>query len=113
LDASPGKRILVVDDNADMREYLVRLLSPKWTVESVHDGQAALGAILREPPDLVLSDVMMPRMDGIALLHALRAEPKTSTIPIVLLSARVGEEAVIAGLQTGADDYLVKTVLRA
>jgi signal transduction histidine kinase len=101
-------RILVADDNADMRAYLVRLLDDRWRTDAVVDGQAALEAIRRDPPDLVLSDVMMPRLDGVALLKALRADPKTSTIPVVLLSARVGEEAVVAGMETGADDYLVK-----
>jgi signal transduction histidine kinase len=101
-------RILVADDNADMREYLVRLLASRWVVDAVLDGQAALESALERPPDLVLSDVMMPRMDGVALLQALRADPRTSTVPVVLLSARAGEEAVLAGLETGADDYLVK-----
>jgi signal transduction histidine kinase len=103
-----GARVLVADDNADMREYLLRLLSPKWTVDAVGDGQAALESALQRTPDLVLSDVMMPRMDGIALLRALRADPRTSTVPFMLLSARAGEEAVVGGLETGADDYLVK-----
>lgn len=105
---APVARILIADDNADMREYLVRLLAPRWTVDAVEDGQAALEAARRHPPDLVLSDVMMPRMDGVALLQSLRADPRTNTIPILLLSARAGEEAVVAGLETGADDYLVK-----
>jgi signal transduction histidine kinase len=103
-----GARILVADDNADMREYLVRLLASRWLVEAVVDGQAALDSALERPPDLVLSDVMMPRMDGVALLRALRADPRTSTVPVVLLSARAGEEAIISGLEIGADDYLVK-----
>jgi len=103
-----GARVLVADDNSDMREYLVRLLAPRWIVDAVEDGQAALESALEQPPDLVLSDVMMPRMDGVALLRALRTDPRTRTVPVVLLSARAGEEAVIAGLETGADDYLVK-----
>ncbi|WP_460711494.1 hybrid sensor histidine kinase/response regulator [Lysobacter terrae] len=108
--AAPGRRarVLVADDNADMREYLMRLLSPRWDVEMVTDGAEALAAALRRPPDLVLSDVMMPRMDGVALLGALRADARTETIPVVLLSARAGEDAIVAGMETGADDYLVK-----
>jgi signal transduction histidine kinase len=106
--ATSGARILVADDNGDMRAYLVRLLATRWVVDAVEDGQAALESALERPPDLVLSDVMMPRMDGVALLKALRSDPKTSTVPVVLLSARAGEEAVVAGLETGADDYLVK-----
>jgi signal transduction histidine kinase len=102
------QRILVADDNADMREYLVRLLGSRWEVEVVEDGRAALTSALSRPPALVLSDVMMPRMDGVALLRALRADPRTELIPVVLLSARAGEEAVLEGRDTGADDYLVK-----
>jgi len=101
-------RVLVADDNPDMREYLVRLLSSRWDVEAVVDGEDALTSALRRPPDLVLSDVMMPRRDGVALLQALREHPATATIPVVLLSARAGEEAIVAGLETGADDYLIK-----
>jgi signal transduction histidine kinase len=101
-------RILVADDNPDMREYLVRLLSQRWQVEAVVDGQAALDAAIAAPPDVVLSDVMMPNLDGIALVKALRAHPGTSTVPVILLSARAGEEAVVGGLETGADDYLIK-----
>jgi signal transduction histidine kinase len=101
-------RILVADDNVDMREYVVRLLGSRWVVDAVEDGQAAFESAVGRPPDLVISDVMMPRMDGVALLRALRADARTSTVPVVLLSARAGEEAIVAGLETGADDYLVK-----
>ncbi len=101
-------RVIVADDNADMREYLTRLLSTRWQVEAVADGVAALESARRHPPDLILSDVMMPRMDGVALLGALRGQPETRHVPVVLLSARAGEEAILKGLETGADDYLVK-----
>jgi len=104
----PSQRILLADDNADMREYVRRLLSQRWTVETVGDGSTALEAALAQPPDLVLSDVMMPGLDGFQLLRALRADPRTSAVPIVLLSARAGEEAAVEGLQAGADDYLIK-----
>jgi signal transduction histidine kinase len=113
-DASRGMvggeraRILVADDNPDMREYLRRLLEPYWNVEVVGDGQAALDSATARPPDLVLSDVMMPRMDGVALLRALRAERVTHSVLVILISARAGEESVLQGLDTGADDYLVK-----
>lgn len=105
-DAS--RTIYVADDNADMRAYVAGLLSPHWNVEVFEDGSALLEAALRKPPDLVLSDVMMPRLDGFALLRALRAAPETSRVPIVLLSARAGEEAVIGAVEAGADEYLVK-----
>ena len=101
-------RLLVADDNADMREYLRRLLSPHWAVELVPNGAVALARALEAPPDLVLSDVMMPEMDGVSLLNALRADARTSTVPVILISARAGEEARLTGLETGADDYLVK-----
>jgi signal transduction histidine kinase len=107
-ETPPSGRLLIADDNADMREYLERLLSPYWHTELVPNGAAALAAALASPPDLVLSDVMMPEMDGVALLHALRADPRTSTVPVILISARAGEDARLAGLETGADDYLVK-----
>jgi two-component system NtrC family sensor kinase len=99
---------LLADDNADMRNYVLRLLEPYFDVRAVSDGKAALEQARKDPPDLVLSDVMMPVMDGVALVAALRRDPVTHTIPVVLLSARAGEEAVVAGLETGADDYLVK-----
>ncbi|MCP3136607.1 ATP-binding protein [Pyxidicoccus xibeiensis] len=103
-----GARILVADDNADMRGYLSRLLSRHWRVEAVSDGARALAAARANPPDLILSDVMMPGLDGLALVRALRADERTRTIPVMLLSARAGEEATIEGLKSGADEYLVK-----
>jgi signal transduction histidine kinase len=101
-------RIVLADDNADMRDYLRRLLRPRYAVEAVPDGEAALAAVRAQRPDLVLADIMMPRMDGLELLRALRADPETASIPIVLLSARAGEEASVEGLEAGADDYLIK-----
>ena len=101
-------RILLADDNADLRDYVRTLLAPHYEVECVADGEAALEAARRRPPDLVLSDVMMPKLSGIELLQALRADPHTRSIPVVLLSARAGEESRVEGLELGADDYLVK-----
>jgi signal transduction histidine kinase len=103
-----GANILVVDDNADMRGYLCRLLDQRWKARGAADGVAALTSIQRDPPDLVIADVMMPRLDGFGLLRALRAEPATAQIPVMLLSARAGEEAAAEGLQAGADDYVTK-----
>jgi signal transduction histidine kinase/FixJ family two-component response regulator len=117
-DALPGDQstvpkeqralILLVDDNADMREYLARLLGGHYRVEAVADGEAALKAVARRVPSLVLSDVMMPRMGGMELLAHLRADQRTALVPVILLSARAGEEAKVEGLDAGADDYLVK-----
>ncbi|WP_163803022.1 SpoIIE family protein phosphatase [Mycolicibacterium anyangense] len=105
---SPAQ-VLVADDNADMREYLVRLLrNAGYEVEAVTDGHEALERIRSGLPDLVVSDVMMPRLDGLELVAALRAEARTVAVPVLLLSARAGQEASIEGLQAGADDYLVK-----
>ncbi|MEG4535052.1 ATP-binding protein [Microcoleus sp. D2_18a_D3] len=101
-------KILLADDNADMRDYIRRLLSGSYIVETVADGVAALTAIENNPPDLVLTDVMMPGMDGFELLRSLRSNPATQDIPIILLSARAGEESRIEGLAAGADDYLIK-----
>ncbi len=105
---SPGARILLADDNADMREYVARLLSERFAVESVTDGLTALALARAAPPDLILSDVMMPGMDGYQLLQALRADERTRGIPVIFLSARAGEEASLEGLSAGADDYLIK-----
>ncbi|MEO6035945.1 MAG: PAS domain S-box protein [Verrucomicrobiota bacterium] len=91
-----------------MRDYVRRLLSERYLVQAVADGEAALVAARENPPDLVLCDVMMPRLDGFGLLRELRADPHTRSIPVVLLSARAGEESRVAGMDSGADDYLVK-----
>ena len=107
-DADRGARILVADDNADMRDYVTRLLRERFQVRAVSDGAQALAAALADPPDLLLSDVMMPNLDGFGLLHALRHDPRTRAVPVLMLSARAGEEARSEGLEAGADDYLVK-----
>jgi signal transduction histidine kinase len=101
-------RVLLADDNADMRHYIARILGKHYDVLAVSDGQAALDAARASPPDLVLSDVMMPRLDGFGLVKALRSEEKTQTLPIILLSARAGEESAVESLGAGASDYLVK-----
>jgi PAS domain S-box-containing protein len=108
---NPGEkrpRILVADDNADMREYLSRALATRYDVTSVSDGKEALVSAAKLHPDLVLTDVMMPNLDGFALLEQLRANPDLQEIPVIVLSARAGEEAKIDGLRMGADDYIVK-----
>jgi PAS domain S-box-containing protein len=101
-------RVLLIEDNRDMREYVTKLLSRRFEVETATNGKEGLQKATEQPPDLVLSDVMMPEMDGFQMLAALRENPKTLTVPVVLLSARAGEESRIEGLQAGADDYLVK-----
>ncbi|WP_243737694.1 ATP-binding protein [Blastococcus xanthinilyticus] len=103
-----GACVLVVDDNPDMRAYLTRLLAPRWRVRTTANGEEALAAVAEQPPDLVLTDVMMPRVDGFELLRALRADPATRHIPVIMLTARAGQEASVEGLEAGADDYLAK-----
>ena len=108
-DRSLPAKILVADDNADMRAYLTRLLhGAGHDVEVVNDGIYALEAARAQPPDLIVSDVMMPRLNGLDLVAALREDARTSSIPVLLLSARAGQEDSIEGLEAGADDYLVK-----
>jgi len=103
-----GARILLADDNADMRGYVRDLLSQAYAVEAVADGEAALAAARRQRPDLILADIMMPRLEGLGLLKVVRDEAALREIPVILLSARAGEEARLEGLDAGADDYLVK-----
>ncbi len=100
--------VLIADDNADMREYLGRILGQRYRVDVVGNGREALARIHGRAPDLVLSDVMMPGLDGFDLLAGIRADERTRSIPVILLSARAGEEARIEGLDAGADEYLVK-----
>ncbi|NML46148.1 response regulator [Ramlibacter sp. G-1-2-2] len=101
-------RVLVADDNADMRQYLQRLLASHYTVQTVPDGAAALQAALAEPPALVLTDIMMPRLDGYGLLAALRGHEATRRLPVLMLSARAGDGYRVEALKAGADDYIVK-----
>ncbi|WP_448628230.1 ATP-binding protein [Geodermatophilus sp. URMC 64] len=103
-----GAGVLVVDDNADMRAYLTRLLAPHWTVRTAADGRAALDSVAAAPPDLVVTDVMMPGVDGFELLRTLRRDPATRRIPVLMLTARAGQEAAVEGFAAGVDDYLAK-----
>ena len=111
--ADPSReRILVVDDNAEMRWYLQRLLRGRWQVDTAPNGVAALHQIRRQIPDLIVADIMMPQMDGLELVRRLHSETSTAQIPVLFLSARAGEEASVDGLRAGADDYLVKPFSR-
>ncbi len=106
--AERGPVILVADDNADMREYVAGLLGGRFQLIQAGTGKAALAEAERLVPDLVLTDIMMPEMDGFALIAAMRQNPATCMIPVIILSARAGEEARIDGIDAGADDYLIK-----
>jgi diguanylate cyclase (GGDEF)-like protein len=101
-------RILLVDDNRELREHVGALLRMHWDVEEHADGEAALHAARARPPELVLTDVMMPVLDGFGLVRALRAEPRTREVPVIMISGHGAEEARVEGLDAGADDYLVK-----
>ena len=100
--------VLVVDDNADMRTYIKNLLQKQYHVVTANNGRDALHQITEYFPHLILSDIMMPVMDGIQLLKAVKENVQTQNIPVILLSARAGEESKIEGYETGADDYLIK-----
>ncbi|KAJ3044232.1 hypothetical protein HDV00_002910 [Rhizophlyctis rosea] len=108
MAASSGMRILLADDNRDMRRYVVAILRRWWHVTEVKDGLEAVEMIKKEPFDLVVSDIMMPNLDGFGLLKYLRSRQETRFIPVILLSARAGDEARVDGLNAGADDYLMK-----
>jgi len=101
-------RILLADDNADMRDYVRHLLGERYEVQTVADGQAAWNAVQKQVPDLILSDVMMPMLNGFELLRRVRADPRSREVPVIMLSARAGEESRIEGLEATADDYLIK-----
>ncbi len=102
------ERILVAEDNAQMRQFLSRILHYRWEVETAADGMEAIERIRYRAPDVVIADIMMPRMDGLEMLRTLRADASTAELPVLLLSARAGEEPSVEGLQAGANDYLVK-----
>ncbi len=102
-------RVLLADDNADLRDYIGRLLIDHgYEVEAVADGEEAIAALRAQRPDILVTDVMMPRMDGFGLLHAIREDGALRDLPVIMLSARAGDDAKVEGLDAGADDYLTK-----
>ncbi len=107
-DPMSRKYIVLVDDNTDMRRYVRNLLEAHYEVSAFPDGKRALEGIRSRRPDLIVSDIMMPVMDGIELLQTIRKDPALQTLPVILLSARAGEEAKTSGIELGADDYLTK-----
>ncbi|HEY2199260.1 MAG TPA: SpoIIE family protein phosphatase [Mycobacterium sp.] len=100
--------VLIADDNADMRTHLDRALSAHWRTVLVADGQEGIEAVRRLRPNAVVTDVMMPRLNGFEFVAAIRADPALAATPVVMLSARAGAEAVSEGFSSGADDYLPK-----
>ncbi len=107
-EATSPKTVLVVDDNPDMREYVARLLHDRFHVTTAENGKLAWRILAREHPYIVLTDVMMPEMDELELLAAIRGDSSLRTTPVILLSARACDEARVEGIELGADDYLVK-----
>jgi signal transduction histidine kinase/FixJ family two-component response regulator len=123
IDVAPGRRprdagerrelrdrptVLIADDNADMRRHLERICAAHWNVETVGDGRAALARVRAHRPDVLVTDVMMPGLDGLGLVAAIRDDPKLRNLPVIILSARAGMEEAGTGLAAGADDYLPK-----
>lgn len=100
--------ILIVDDNTDMRKHLRAIIEKQYRVITAVNGEDALNKLKKYSPSLIVSDIMMPVMDGIELLKRIKDNPDTSSIPVILLTARAGEESKIEGYETGADDYLIK-----
>jgi DNA-binding response OmpR family regulator len=101
-------KIAVIDDHADLRHRLRDLLQTRYTVIEAEDGPGALQLIRQELPDVVVCDVMMPGFDGVELCKRMRADPELAAIGVILLTAKVGSEHAVAGLQAGANDYLAK-----
>ncbi|OBG75031.1 SpoIIE family protein phosphatase [Mycobacterium sp. E3305] len=100
--------VLIADDNADMRHHLDRVLSAHWETVLAADGESALAMTRKLRPDAVVTDVMMPGIDGFGLVAAIRADPQLAATPVLMLSARAGAEAIDEGYAGGADDYLPK-----
>lgn len=103
-----GQYVLVVEDNADVRTYITSILSSSYHVLSANNGVEGVESARKHIPDLIISDLMMPEMDGLELCQVMKNDEKTSHIPVVLLTAKADQESKVGGLETGADDYLVK-----
>jgi signal transduction histidine kinase len=106
--ARQRQRIVVAEESADLRAHLFHVLGQHWDVVCLPDGAQALALAEEDPPDLVLAEVMLPGLDGLALLRALRANPVTTMVPVMLIAGRPGEEAAVDALEEGPDDYLIK-----
>jgi signal transduction histidine kinase/DNA-binding response OmpR family regulator len=107
-DKNDTQRILVVEDSADMQQFLFNELKGDYYVMLAKDGREGLESARMQVPDLILSDIMMPELDGLALCQKIKSEELTSHIPVILLTAKSDVEHQISGLETGADDYIIK-----
>lgn len=100
--------ILIVEDNADLRSYIAEQLGSSYHIITAENGRIGLDLAIEHTPDLIVSDVMMPKMDGFELCETLKSDERTSHIPVILLTAKAGQDHKLAGLETGADEYLTK-----
>ena len=108
-EPSSGRLIVVADDERDIADLLtLNLVMEGYRVETVYDGQAALEAVRDLQPDFVLLDVMMPKLDGLEVLRTLKGDPGTRDIPVIMLTAKAGDDDVWAGWQAGASYYVTK-----
>ena len=107
-DGERVQRVLVVEDNADMRDYLRRLLEPYFAVDVARNGSEALKMVVVDPPSIVITDAMMPGLDGLGLLQSIRSQPGTREIPVIVISARADVESRLQAINLGADEYVVK-----
>ena len=108
IPSSRRQRLLVVEDDQEIRDYLISQLQTNYEVMSCVNGRDGLAEVLRSVPDLVISDIMMPEMDGNTLCSRIKTSPTTSHIPVILLTAKSRDEDLLEGLETGADAYIVK-----
>lgn len=114
MSASPGRpRILIAEDDDASRTVIVAALAGRYNVATAHDGREALRQATLDPPQLLITDMMMPRMDGMMLLDALRHEPSTAAVPVIVLTAKSGSEDYQAGLDAGVANYLAKPLTTA
>lgn len=107
-DLAEQPAVLFAEDNVDLRVFVSQALGKKYRIFAVSNGREALDAALKQKPDIIMTDIMMPEMDGLTLCRHLKSDPATAKIPVILITAKTGVDAVIEGLEEGADDYIAK-----
>jgi DNA-binding response OmpR family regulator len=103
-----NKTVLLIEDNREIRFFITYLLKPEFNVVQARDGQEGINAAFKHIPDIIISDIMMPKIDGYELCAVLKKDKRTSNIPIILLTASDDAEGSLKGYETGADDYITK-----